>query len=163
MDTDAGAWKDHPNKIDWFLRPRESFDWHGRGTLLIRCLAFVMAFALIAASCTDTEPGYNLQGMNASSEDVIVSFGTSSGGSFLLPLKTWGTISSGHSKPTGDIVVSDLNCKEKARIPWTQADSTLRIASDGSIGIAEGHQTFPPGVQPVTHVEGGPLSSIGPC
>lgn len=126
-------------------------------------LACVMAFALGAASCTDTEPGYNLQGMNDSTEDVIVSFGTSSGGSFLLHSKTWGTISGGHSKPTGDIVVSDLACNEKARIPWTEAVSTLRIALDGSIGIAEGPQTFPPDVGPVDHIEGGPLSSIGPC
>lgn len=126
-------------------------------------LTFLMAFALVAASCTDTEPGYSLQGMNDSTEDVIVSFGTSSGGSFLLRLKSWGTISVGHSKPTGEIVVSDLKCHEKARIPWTQPNSTLRIGSDGSVEIAVGHQTFPPGVQPVPRVEGGPLSSIGPC
>ena len=163
MDTNARGVEDHPMIIDACHRHENPFTWHSRGTLLIMRLAFVMAFALVAASCTDTEPGYNLQGMNASTEDVIVSFGTSSGGSFLLRLKTWGTISSGHAKPTGDIVVSDLKCNEKARIPWTQAASTLRIESDGSIGIAEGHQTFPPGVQPVAHVEGGPLSSIRPC
>ncbi len=126
-------------------------------------LAFVMAFALVAASCTDTEPGYNLQGMNASTQDVIVSFGTSSGGSFLLHSKTWGTISGGHSKPTGDIVVSNLACNEMARIPWSQANATIRIGSDGSIVIAEGQQTFPAGVQPVARIDGGPLSSIGPC
>jgi len=126
-------------------------------------LASLMVFALLAAACTDTGPGHNLLGMNASSDDVIVSFGTSSGGSFLLRSKTWGRISSGPSIPTGDIVVSDLACTEKARIPWTRSVSTLRIASDGSIDIAEGNQTFPPGVQPVSHIEGGPLSSIGPC
>jgi hypothetical protein len=126
-------------------------------------LACMMAFVLLAASCTDTGPGHNLQGMNATTEDVIVTFGTSSGGTFLLRSKTWGRLSSGPSTPTGDIVVSDLACNEKARIPWTRSVSTLRIASDGSIDIAEGHQTFPPGVQPVDHIEGGPLSSIGPC
>jgi hypothetical protein len=126
-------------------------------------LVCVMALALIAASCTDTGPGHNLQGMNASAEDVIVSFETSSGGSFLLRHKTWGRISSGPSTPTGDIVVSDLACNERARIPWTRPASTLRIASDGSIEIAGGNQMFPPDVQPVDHIEGGPLSSIGPC
>ena len=126
-------------------------------------LAWIIVFSLLAASCTDIGSGYNLVGMNASSEDVIVSFGTSSGGSFLLQAKTWGRISSGVSKPTGDIVVSDLACNEKARIPWTRAISTIRIASDGSIEVAEGSQTFPPDVPPVDHIEGGPLSSIGPC
>ena len=123
----------------------------------------VVAFALLATSCTDTGSGYNLQGVNASSEDVIVSIGTSSGGSFLLKARTWGTISTGVSKPTGDIVVSNLACNEKTRIPWTRASSTLEIASDGSIRILDGHETFPPDVRPVDHVEGGPLSSIGPC
>lgn len=126
-------------------------------------LACIMAVALVASSCTDTEPGYNLQGMNASTEDVIVSIGTSSGGSFLLRSKTWGTISGGHSKPIGEIVVLDLACNEMARIPWTEANSTIRVESDGSIAIVNGHQTFPPGVQPVARIEGGPLSSIGPC
>jgi hypothetical protein len=125
-------------------------------------LACILAFALLAASCTDTG-GHKLQGMNATTDDVIVTFGTSAGGSFLLRAKTWGTISVGPATPTGDIVVSDLACKEKARIPWTRAVSTLRIASNGSIEIAEGNQTFPPGVQPVEHIEGGPLSSIRPC
>jgi hypothetical protein len=126
-------------------------------------LASVVALALLAMSCTDTGSGYNLQGMNASSGDVIVSFGTSSGGSFLLQAKTWGRISSGVSNPTGDIVVSDLACHEKARIPWTRANSTVRIDADGSIEVAEGQQTFPPDVRPMAHIEGGPLSSIGPC
>ena len=125
--------------------------------------AWLMVFALLATSCTDTGPGHNLMGMNASSDDVIVSFGTSSGGSFLLEAKTWGRISSGPSTPTGDIVVSDLACNERARIPWTRSNSTIRIASDGSIDVAEGNQTFPPDVRPVGHIEGGPLSSIGPC
>jgi hypothetical protein len=122
-----------------------------------------MALALLAASCTDTGPGHNLLGMNATTEDVIVTFGTSGGGSFLLLHKTWGRISSGPSTPTGDIVVSDLACHEKARIPWTRSVSTLRIASDGSIEVAEGNQTFPPDVRPVDHIDGGPLASIGPC
>ena len=78
--------------------------------------AWIMVFALLATSCTDTGSGHSLLGMNASSDDVIVSFGTSSGGSFLLQAKTWGRISSGPSVPTGDIVVSDLACNEKARI-----------------------------------------------
>jgi hypothetical protein len=123
----------------------------------------IVTFALLATSCTDTGSGYNLQGVNASSEDVIVSIGTSSGGSFLLKAKTWGTISTGVSTATGDLVVSNLACNEQTRIPWTRANSTLEVAADGSTRILEGHQTFPPHVRPVDHVEGGPLSSIGPC
>jgi hypothetical protein len=123
----------------------------------------LVAFGLLSISCTDTGSGYNLQGANASSEDVVVAIGTSSGGSFLIKAKTWGLISFGVSKPTGDIVVSDLACNEKTRIPWTQANSTLRISSDGLVEIVVGHQTFPPDVRPVDHIEGGPLSSIGPC
>ena len=73
------------------------------------------------------------------------------------------TISTGVSRATGDIVVSNPACNEKTRIPWTRANSTLEIASDGSICILEGHQTFPPEVRPVDHIEGGSLSSIGPC
>ena len=78
--------------------------------------AWIMVFALLATSCTDTGSGHNLLGMSASSEayHFIVSFGTSSGGSFLLEAKTWGRISSGPSVPTGDIVVSDLACNEEA-------------------------------------------------
>ncbi len=125
--------------------------------------AWIMVFVLLAASCTDTGSGHTLLGMNASSKDLIVSFGTSSGGSFLLQAKTWGRISSGPLQPTGDIVVSDLACNEQARIPWTRAMSTIRIASDGSIEVAEGDQTFPPDARPVRHIEGGPLSPIGPC
>ncbi len=117
---------------------------------------------MVAVSCTDTGPGYTLQGMNASSEDVIVSIGTSSGGAFLLKAHTWGRISSGASTPTGDIVVSDVACKEKARIPWARSKSTLEIAADGSVTITEGDRTFVPGVGPVGHIDGGPLSSIGP-
>ena len=78
---------------------------NGLGRSRATPLACIMVFALLAASCTDTGPGHNLLGVNASSEDVIVSFGTSSGGSFLLRSKTWGRISSGPSTPTGDIVV----------------------------------------------------------
>jgi hypothetical protein len=126
-------------------------------------LAIVIAFGLLSISCTDTGSGYNLQGANASSQDVVIAIGTSSGGSFLLKAKTWGTISTGVSKPTGDIVVSDLACNERTRLPWTQANSTLQIASDGSVEIAVGRQTFPPDVRPVDHIDGGPLSSIGPC
>lgn len=126
-------------------------------------LAFIVAFAVLTVSCTDTGPGHNLQGMNDTSEDVVVTFGTSSGGSYLLRSRTWGPISSGPSTPTGEIVVSDLACKELARLPWTSAVSTIRIESDGSIRIAEGHQTFPPDVRPLDHIEGGPLSSIRPC
>jgi hypothetical protein len=84
-------------------------------------------------------------------------------GSFLLKAKTWGTISTGVSDPTGDVIVSDPACNEQARIPWKRANSTLEIASDGSIRMLERHQTFPPEVRPVDHIEGGPLSSIGPC
>jgi hypothetical protein len=114
----------------------------------------VVAFAVLSTSCTDTGSGYNLQGVNASSEDFIVSIGTSSGGSFLLKAKTRGTISTGVSRATGDFVVSNPACNEKTRIPWTRANSTLEIASDGSIRILEGHQTFPPDVSPVDHIEG---------
>jgi hypothetical protein len=136
------------------------FDRVRRYALQLFC---VVALSLLSTSCTDTGSGYNLQGVNASSGDVIVSIGTSSGGSFLLKAKTWGTISTGVSNPTGDVVVSDPACNQKTRIPWTRANSTLEIASDGSIRMLEGHQTFPPDVRPVDHVEGGPLSSIGPC
>jgi hypothetical protein len=126
-------------------------------------LACIMALALLATSCTDTGSGYNLQGVNNSSKDVIVTIGTSSGGSFLLPSKSWGTISVGVSRPTGDIVVSDQVCNLMSRVPWTEENSTLEIASDGSIRLTEFNRTFPLDVQPLSHVEGGPLSSIRTC
>jgi hypothetical protein len=122
-----------------------------------------VALLLLATSCTDTGSGYNLQGVNNSSEDVIVTIGTSSGGSFLLPSKSWGTVSVGVSRPTGDIVVSDRACTHTSRVPWTAVNSTLDIASDGSIRLTEFNRTFPPDVQPLNHIEGGPLSSIGIC
>jgi hypothetical protein len=126
-------------------------------------LIVVALLALSPVSCTISESGYSLLGANASTQDVVVTIGTSSGGSFLLKAKTWGTISTGVSKPTGDIVVSDLACVERARIRWTDPNSTVLIGIDGSVSIVEGRQTFPPDVQPVSRIDGGPLSSITPC
>ena len=119
--------------------------------------------AVAPVSCTISESGYTLEGANASTDDVVVTFGTSSGGSFLLKAKTWRTISTGVSKPTGDIVVFDVGCHERARISWTSPNSTVLIGIDGSVGVADGHQTFPSDVRPVSQIDGGPLSSIAPC
>ena len=135
-----------------------------RGRMRANLLLIVAAaLALSLASCTVSESGYTLQGANASTEDVLVTFGTSSGGSFLLKAKTWGTLSSGVSKPTGDIVVSDLACHERGRIPWTNPNSTVLIALDGSVSVGVGRQTFPADVRPVSEIDSGPLSSVGPC
>jgi hypothetical protein len=117
---------------------------------------------LLAVGCSDSQgEGHGVYGLNESDHAVVLRVQTSGGGAFLLPARSYGTVSVGFDPRKGDIVVFDVDCRPIATLAWTKADVTVRIAPDGTVGFTD-QRTLPPGIRRVD-IDGGPSSSIRPC
>jgi hypothetical protein len=125
-------------------------------------LAALAVIVLLSVACSDSQgEGHGVYGLNESDHAVVLRIQTSGGGSFLLPARSYGTVSVGFDPRKGDILVFDVDCRLIATLAWTKADVTVRIAPEGTVGFTD-QRTLPPGIQRVD-IAGGPSSSIRPC